>query len=376
MKVLHTSPSLGAGTGGVATCVFNLVRGLNELGTHTEIATFETKRPIAGGDAPFIHYLPKDSVEPLGRSRNFARYLEETDFDIYHANGIWRYTSHLTCALARKRKREHIVTPHGMLYPADMVRNYWKKRLALACIFGPDIKKASCVHVTCTQELGYVRDLGFKTPALVIPNAIDIDDSILGIQKQAHPFRIGCLGRIHPRKNFDLVVKAWAKLGDKVKDGELVIIGSGLPEHEKPLRELVAALGVKNVRFTGFLKGTEKFRALADLTALFVPSVWENFGMIIPEALSVRTPVMASKGTPWEDLNTENCGWWQDHSVDALAELIEHIHDMSETELAGMGERGQQLVLNKCATPAVCRMMAAAYAYLSGSGPKPDCWVD
>lgn len=376
MNVLHTSPSLGAGTGGVATCVYNLVRGLNELGTPTEIATFETKRLIEGGNAPFIHYLPKDSVEPLGWSRNFARYLEETNYDIYHANGIWRYTSHLTCAIARKRHKEHIVTPHGMLYPADMVKNYWKKRAALALIFGPDIKKASCIHVTCMQELGYVRDLGFKTPALVIPNAIDIDASILDIKKQPHPFRIGCLGRIHPRKNFDRVVRAWAMLGDKVKDGELYIIGSGLPEHEKTLRDLVDSLGVQNVYFTGFLKGREKFQALADLTALFVPSVWENFGMIIPEALSVCTPVMASLGTPWEDLNKEHCGWWQDHSVEHLAELIEHIHDMSEAELFAMGERGRQLVLNKCSTPAVCRMMADSYAYLSGNGSKPTCWVD
>lgn len=375
MKILHTVPSFGAGTGGVATCVFNLVRGLNEIGVATDIATFETSRPIDGG-APFVHYLKKDVVEPLGRSRNFAQYIAQTDYDVYHANGLWRYVSHLTCRHARKQGKACVVTPHGMLYPADLIKNYWKKRLALALLFGPDIKHASCIHVTCTQELEYVRELGFKTPALVIPNAIDFDPEILNIKKSSHPFRIGCLGRIHPRKNFDRVVKAWAALGDKVKDGELVIIGSGLPEHEKPLRDLVESLHLKNVRFLGFLQGMDKFRALADLSALFVPSVWENFGMIIPEALSVRTPVMASTGTPWESLNTARCGWWGDNSVEALKKLIADIHDMSSDELSAMGERGLQLVLNHCATPAVAQMMAASYAYLAGNGPKPPCWVD
>lgn len=376
MKILHTSPSLGAGTGGVATCVYNLVHGLNDIGVETDIATIRPHRMIAGGDASFIHYLDNDVVNPMGRSRNFARYLAGTDYDIYHANAIWRMPSHYTCAHARRLKKEYLVTPHGMLYPADMVKNHLLKRLALACIFGPDMKKASCVHVTCTQELEYVRRLGLNTPAVVIPNAIDVNPEILSMEKHPHPFRIGCLGRIHPRKNFDLVVRAWALLGDKVKDGELVIIGSGLPEHERPLRDLVKSLGLTNVHFVGFLKGEEKFRALADLTALFVPSVWENFGMIIPEALSVRTPVMASLGTPWEDLNTHHCGWWQEHSVENLSRLIADIAEMSEAELTAMGERGQRLVLDKCATPAVSRMMAATYRYLSGTGSKPPCWVD
>lgn len=376
MNILHTSPSLGAGTGGVATSVYNLVRGLNDIGMTTDIATIRPSRLIEGGDAPFIHYLDKDVKEPMGRSRNFARYLQGTCYDIYHANGIWRMPSHYTCVQARRLKKEYLVTPHGMLYPADMEKNYYLKKLALACLFGPDMRKASCVHVTCNQELNYVRQQGIKTPAVVIPNAIDVVPEILQIEKHPHPFRIGCLGRIHPRKNFDLVVRAWAALGDKVKDGELVIIGSGLPEHERVLRDLVASLRLQNVRFMGFLKGDEKFRALADLTALFVPSVWENFGMIIPEALSVRTPVMASFGTPWEDLNTHHCGWWQSHSVENLTRLIADISEMPENELADMGQRGQQLVLDKCATPAVSRMMAATYQYLAGSGPKPPCWVD
>ena len=40
--------------------------------------------------------------------------------------------------------------------------------------------------------------------------------------------------------------------------------------------------------------------------------------MIIAEALVRGIPVIASKGTPWQDLETHNCGWWVDNDLDTI----------------------------------------------------------
>jgi glycosyltransferase involved in cell wall biosynthesis len=56
------------------------------------------------------------------------------------------------------------------------------------------------------------------------------------------------------------------------------------------------------------LTGEAKENTLNSLSYLVVPSDFENFGMIIPEALIKGIPVIASKGTTWEELNTHHCG--------------------------------------------------------------------
>lgn len=56
--------------------------------------------------------------------------------------------------------------------------------------------------------------------------------------------------------------------------------------------------------------GQNKYDRLSKLRVLFVPSVQESFGIIVFEILIYGTPVYASLGTPWQELNEYECGWW------------------------------------------------------------------
>lgn len=97
------------------------------------------------------------------------------------------------------------------------------------------------------------------------------------------------------------------------------------------------------MKFSGFVSGREKFEQLAQLSCLFVPSDFENFGMIVTEALSVGTPVMASLGTPWEELNTVGCGWWTDRSPENIATVMHQVLEMPMEDLLTMGEKDASL---------------------------------
>ena len=92
-----------------------------------------------------------------------------------------------------------------------------------------------------------------------------------------------------------------------------------------------------------------------------MPSDFENFGMIVTEALSVGTPVMASLGTPWEELNTEQCGWWVDRSVESVAEVMREVLAMPVEQLLDMGKRGRRLVAEKYEASRVARRMLGLY---------------
>ena len=91
---------------------------------------------------------------------------------------------------------------------------------------------------------------------------------------------------------------------------ELLIIGGGDDKYERFLREEVARLKLRNVRFTGFLSGEEKDRAIASCSVIANPSDFENLGMVILEGLVRGIPCIATTGSPWENLIKHQCGWW------------------------------------------------------------------
>ena len=141
-----------------------------------------------------------------------------------------------------------------------------------------------------------------------------------------------------------------------------MVMGKGDAEYEQFLRSEVERLGLtESVKFLGFVSGREKYEALSELAALFVPSDFENFGMIVTEALSVGTPVMASLGTPWEELNTENCGWWVDRSVESVANVMREVLSMPVDRLLDMGGRGRRLVAERYEASKVARQMIGLY---------------
>ena len=120
------------------------------------------------------------------------------------------------------------------------------------------------------------------------------------------------------------------------------------------------------------MNGREKYEQLARLSCLFVPSDFENFGMIVTEALSVCTPVMASLGTPWEELNTKNCGWWVDRTPENIAMVIREVISMSSENLLAMGKRGRALIEEKYSAKKAATQMENLYQWLTGKNSCPD----
>lgn len=326
-----------------------------------------------GRGEKWIKALPDDGITPYGYSRNMNAFLRQTDYDLYHTNGMWMHCNHETCLMARKKGRPYVITPHGMLYPQAMARSAWKKRLLLTLGgVDEDLRLATCIHATCKAEMEHYRALGYKNPVAVIPNPVPIPDFLHEIQRENSIKRIGFLGRLHPRKNVEALINAWIMLSDKLRDAQLLIMGKGDAAYEQMLKDRVRQHGLNNVVFAGFVKGREKFEKLASLTALCVPSDFENFGMIVTEALSVGTPVIASLETPWQELNTCRCGYWISNDVQTIADTIERLLGLPSSELTQMGENGRQLVESKYKDTQVAGMMKQLYEWILNGSEKPE----
>ena len=297
-------------SGGVASCTYELVIQLNRL-VKCDLLAIERDDNFEVDD--FIHYIPNDSISQCRYSRNWKRYCRsfgKDEYDVFYVNGLWQYPAVEVCRTAMRLGKPYVISAaHGMLYSEALAHHRMMKCLMLKLIFGKFIRGANCIHATCVPKREVYRDLGFRNPVAVIPHAVVIPEGIENITCDCSVPRIGYLGRIHPRKNVDRLIRIWR---ERKPSAELVIAGSGDPAYVDALKAL--ATGDERIRFLGFLSGGPKLEMLGSLRALAVPSDFENFGMIVPEALSMGTPVIASLRTPWEELNSRKCGWRVDNS--------------------------------------------------------------
>ena len=92
-------------------------------------------------------------------------------------------------------------------------------------------------------------------------------------------------GRLSKEKGVDVLLDAWKNI-----DAELTVIGDG------PMADELRSRNLANVRFLGQINPESVHLALRSARALVVPSLWyENFPLVVVEAMAVGTPVIASR---------------------------------------------------------------------------------
>ncbi len=387
MKILQTIPYMLAAHGGPSTCTNALMDGLYDVSQNgkTDVVLLssyprEDAQKVLGIDRPWMKVVECDYKTPLALSKNIDGYLMQKEYDLYHANTLWLYPTHATCRNAVKRGKKYVLSPHGMLYPTALAVSAWKKKLMGAMWYRKDVMEASCLHATCVQEMEYCRAYGYKGPIAVIPNPVVFPEYIQDYRRTSDSFRfvdgkryIGFLGRLHPIKKVENLIYALDKLPvDLRAKVSLQIMGKFDDQYEQWLKDEVKRLDLEEfVEFVGYVDGKEKYDRLARLSALMVPSAQENFGMIVPEALICGTPVYASLGTPWEELNEYGCGWWKSNDPEIIADVIIEILSKTEVELQEMGQKGRKLMEEKYEQHKVAQMMIDLYQWILEGGNKP-----
>lgn len=373
MKVLHTIPGMGASNGGTSSSIYELLVALQETNSDVSLVSLKSKLHddlCEGKDWAVL--LDNDAFTPVLYSKNLRNFLESSSPDIIHTNCLWSYCNHISAKIAQKKGIPLIHTPHGMLFADAIKRKYWKKWPLIKLWVEDDVRHTACIHATCKFEMENIRKFGYTGPIAVIPNAMPPIENIEQISENHTCKRIGFLGRLHPVKCVDKLLEAWRLVGEKADGAELVLIGNGDPEYVSYLKKLADTCQYGKITFRGFASGIDKFQELANLRALCLVSVYENFGMVVSEALSVGTPVLANKTTPWEDLNTYNCGWWIDASPDNIAKKLVEILELDADTLRTLGENGKNLVENKYTSTKVGEMMTELYKWILKDGNKPD----
>lgn len=360
MKVVHFLGSIDRNSGGIATYMKLLSAELKGL-TKLLVATSNCKDPVNLKDVN-VHFFDLSIQRWFYIKKEFKNFLKLEKPDVVHINGIWDPPNFLFQQAAKSLKIKVVISPHGMLEPYILKRNSYKKKLALLLYQKKAIASADYLLTTASSELSNIRKLGFKKPAKIIANGLDISEvKKKGASLSKRPYlNILFLSRIHPKKGIELLIEAVSLLRNEKFN--VIIAGEGDQKYIESLIKLTQLKEVdRKIRFLGGVYGQDKWDLYEQANLFILPTYSENFGIVIIEALAAGVPVITTTGTPWKELDTYNCGWWIDLSVENITNALYEAINTSREELIMMGQRGRKLVEEKYDNKVVAKEMFEFY---------------
>lgn len=383
---------MGQPSSGQARAVWDLAAAQGELGSPVSILTTSgwVDDPVADAAVPVrpdVRVFPVAGPASIGFSpaaERWARSPEAAGFGVLHQHGIWQAFSRVTLQWRERLRRPTVVAPHGSLGTEVLTYSPWKKALAKLAYEGRNLAGASCLHATAAGELRQLRELGFRNPVAVLPNGVP--DSWLSSVGDGARFRsthalpadariLLYISRIHRKKGLLTLVEAFARNRRPLDGWTLVVAGPGYdPPYLAAVRAFIAEHGLSGrVRLVGELRGAARRDAFAAAELMVLPSLNENFGLVVAEALGVGVPVITTRGAvAWEVLERERIGWWVHPDLASLQEALLAAARLSPAELAEMGGRGRALVLRDYRWGPIARQTLELYAWLAGDSARPD----
>lgn len=375
MRVIQVVPQISEQASGPSYCVSSLSSELAEGRVDVQLHVLGAEQPDVEG-AHVVGHPGWSMPKKLGVSPHMRRSLADqaSEADIMHNHSLWMMPNVYSGQAVRGNKCRLVVSPHGTLAPWALRRSRWSKRLAWALGQGQVVRKAHCLHATSQMELKSIRDRGLKNPVAVIPNGIHLPPL------QKHDDADGqktllFLGRIHPVKGVDNLLKAWRTIQDHHPSWRLRIAGPDNGGYMEAMATLANDLATQRVEFVGPVYGEAKWKAYQSADLYVLPTRTENFGVTIAEALASGVPAIVTKGAPWNGLEQKSCGWWIDHGVDALTDCLSDAMTLPKTRLLEMGQRGRHWMREDFSWQRVSSEMLSTYQWLLGGG-APPAFVD
>ena len=301
---------------------------------------------------------------------------EITKFDIIHQHGIWKPISLYNRKIRNKSNIKSVIQPHGYLEPFRLKISKYKKLIAFNFFEKANLNEADALVACAYDEAHKLKKLFPKKHIAVIPNGMSLDffnyKNEMPIEKKKK--RILFLSQIIPIKGLERLFRVIHEIGiKKFKDWELLVAGYEDKNHTVYLKKLVQELNLIDfITFVGPKLGIEKIRIFDSADLFVLPTFNENYGIVVAEALARGIPVLTTKGTPWEELNKHNCGFWVDNNEEGIKAALMIVLQKSKCDLKAMGERGKKLVKSKYLWNQTTKRTVELYNWVLYGGSKPD----
>lgn len=334
--------------GGPANTIYWLCKALVSRGHKVTVVT--TKKGIDDDQIALDQWIESDGINARYCSTTAKYPISVIRYSLSKLNGIDIIVFSSICFLpnfiisliASLKGKRIIWSPRGELFDSAVQGSKSKKLFFLLIRFF--LEKKILFHATSLTEQEAIIKYFPHARIVVIPNYMELPKQEI-VETSYSDFIY--VGRIAPIKALDKLI---AGLGEsslfRTSEMRMKIVGgveSQFEDYYRKLLNLVKEMNLQDkVTFVGSIIGKEKFRTYASARYSFLVSTSENFGNVVIESLSQGTPVVASKGTPWEKLPKVGAGFWIDNTPDEIGKTIDTIIEQSHEDYLKQRENALQ----------------------------------
>jgi glycosyltransferase involved in cell wall biosynthesis len=254
-------------------------------------------------------------------------------------------------------------------------RNGAVKRAWIQLIESRNLARAAGIHLTSQEERRALADLDLVlAPMVVIPNGVDAPERFLlaAVSPElrkivADGFEVLSFGRISWKKGLDRLIQSMTRLPEK----RLVIAGHDENGEASKLRRLAEARGVADrVQFVArYLGGADKEALFSAASVFALPSLSENFGNVVAEAMIRGLPVVVTERVGAAELvRASGAGIVADADEQSFAAALAGLLE-SQDRLTTMGAAGARYARGRLSWHGIAREFGDLYRTIArGSG--------
>lgn len=329
--------------GGPVKSVFNLVSQLKEA---YEFQIITSNQDVDGEllNVPVnewtvfqgvkVIYLTKDHQN----RKQYAQLFEKVQPELIYYNSLFsfRFTI-LPYLLFKSKKIIQMIAPRGMLGEGALTIKPYKKKIFLGIakkfIFE---KQLTRWHATSEQEAKELKSaFGSKLHIRIAKNLSSDISPRSNKSKQTGELKLVFVSRIAEKKNLFFILKLLTSL-EKDKHIHLSIYG---PIEDHPYWNKCEPIIKENpnISYKGVLKPEEISETLQQYHFYILPTLHENYGHAIAEAILSGVPVILSQQTPWRGLQAAGIG--ADMELNLQEDWLNYLHTalaMNQAEYESM----------------------------------------
>jgi glycosyltransferase involved in cell wall biosynthesis len=333
----------GYRAGGPIRSLANLVNSVDhDFYIVTRITDHHSSEPYEGVvDGEWVHHSPNTQVmylfeDDINESK-IRPLIYDAQYDKIYINSLFSplfALLPLRIARAAGLSSKVIVSPRGMLKKGALSVKSRKKKMFLFFARLIGLYKGITWEATNEQEVNEIKlHFGNKVRYKVAPNLITIPTHRSEKPvKQEGSMKLVCLARISREKGIKEAVQF---LLDAQLEGNVELDFYGTQQNEVYLEECKQlAAQVKGVRivFKGEVAPHAIPKLLGQYHFFYMPTLGENFGHAIAEALTHSTPVIISDRTPWKKMQVVKAGWDLPLESKPFVDVLRQCLAMGQTE--------------------------------------------
>jgi hypothetical protein len=339
----------GFKAGGPIKSVTNIVQSLaNDFNIFIITSDRDIEEQTPYSNITFNTWIKQDHysiayLSPDKRTKFITNELISNSYDNIYFNSFFSKNYTLEpLRIIRKLKinSKIIIAPRGMLGKGALSIKPLKKQLfiSISKLFG--FYKNVCWHATNIEEKKDIISIfGNDSTIYIASNISIISTEKKPILKEVGELRLVFFSRISPKKNLAFTLSMLKKLNNK--SISLDVFGTiEDAEYWTSCNNIIEEANL-NVHYKGELLPSVVQEKLSNYHFLFLPTLHENYGHVIVEALTSGCGLILSNNTPWRKLKDKQIGY--DVNLSNEIGFIEALN-----ECVNMNQEQYNQVRNNC----------------------------